>query len=168
MSCGVVHRLGLDPMLLWLWRRPAAVALIWPPAWELPYAMGAALKKTKKKKKKKMMNRLKSIFKTYVCMPPITNYPVFFICKTVKLKTCINWNIKHKIVLDLKFFLFVYFIVISPNTLFFFFSLYSVGTQLHIHVYIIFSPIVVLHCRYLDIVLSTTQQDLIVNPFQKQ
>ena len=42
-------------MLLWLWCRPAAVAPIRPLAWELPYAMGAALKskKTKKKKKKK-------------------------------------------------------------------------------------------------------------------
>ena len=50
----------------------------------------------------------------------------------------------------------------------FFFPLYSMGTQLHIHVYIMFSPIVVLHCKYLDIVISATQQDLIVNPLQKQ
>ena len=40
-----------DPALLWLWCRLAAVALIGPLAWELPYAMGAALKKPKKKKK---------------------------------------------------------------------------------------------------------------------
>ena len=33
-----------------LWRRPAAVALIRPLAWEPPYAMGVALKKKKKKK----------------------------------------------------------------------------------------------------------------------
>ena len=50
MSCGVGGRRGLDPVLLWLWHRPAATAT---------YAMGAALrkgkrtKKTKKKKKKK-------------------------------------------------------------------------------------------------------------------
>ena len=31
-------------MLLWLWRRLVATALICPLAWELPYAMGAALK----------------------------------------------------------------------------------------------------------------------------
>jgi len=44
------------------------------------------------------------------------------------------------------------------------------GTQLHIHVYIVFSPIVVLHSKYLDIVLSAqfSQQDLLINPFQKQ
>ena len=36
------------PSLLWLWYRPAAAALIWPLAWELPYALGAALKATKK------------------------------------------------------------------------------------------------------------------------
>ena len=38
---------GLDPALLWLWRRLAAVALIQPLAWELPYALGAALKRKK-------------------------------------------------------------------------------------------------------------------------
>ena len=44
MSCGVGHRCGLDPALLWLWHRPAAVALIRPLAWEPPYAASAALK----------------------------------------------------------------------------------------------------------------------------
>ena len=36
LSCGVVHRCGSDPTLLWLWGRPAAVARIQPLAWELP------------------------------------------------------------------------------------------------------------------------------------
>ena len=47
MSCSVGHRLGLDPawLWLWLWPRLAATALIRPLAWDLPYAMGAALKK---------------------------------------------------------------------------------------------------------------------------
>jgi len=40
----------LDPTLLWLWRRPAAVVPIGPLAWEPPYAAGAALKSQKKKK----------------------------------------------------------------------------------------------------------------------
>ena len=63
------------------------------------------------------------------------------------------------------FFLLIYFLLLFPPThLFFSFLLYSMGTQLHIPVYIIFSPIVVLHCKYLDIVLSAAQQDLIVNP----
>ena len=53
MSCGVGHRLGLDLALLWLWCRRAAVALIRLLAWELPYAMGAALKRPKGKKKKR-------------------------------------------------------------------------------------------------------------------
>ena len=47
MSCGIGCRLGSDPKLLWLWRRPAATAPIQTLAWERPYAMGAALKKTK-------------------------------------------------------------------------------------------------------------------------
>ena len=48
MSCGAGRRLGSDPALLWLWCRPAAAALALPLAWELPYAAGAALEKTKK------------------------------------------------------------------------------------------------------------------------
>ena len=36
---------GLDLMLLWLWRRPAAVAPIGPLDWEPPYAASVALKK---------------------------------------------------------------------------------------------------------------------------
>ena len=39
--------------LAWLWHKLAAVAPIWPLAWELPYAAGAVLKKKKKKKSKK-------------------------------------------------------------------------------------------------------------------
>ena len=47
MSCGVVHRCGSDPSLLWLWHRLAAVATIKPLVWEPPYAASAALKKKK-------------------------------------------------------------------------------------------------------------------------
>ena len=40
-----------DPALLWLWRRPPAVALIRSLDWEPPYTKGVALKnKTKPKK----------------------------------------------------------------------------------------------------------------------
>ena len=52
MSCGVGHRRGLDPALLWLWRKLAAIVPIRPLAWELPCAMGVALKRQKEKKKK--------------------------------------------------------------------------------------------------------------------
>ena len=45
--------LTLDPALLWLWRRPAAVAPIGPLTWEPLCAAGAAIKRPKKKKKKK-------------------------------------------------------------------------------------------------------------------
>ena len=51
MSCGVGCRCGSDSALPWLWRRPAAAALIQPPAWEFPYAMGVALKRKKEEKK---------------------------------------------------------------------------------------------------------------------
>ena len=51
MSCGAGHRFGLDPMLLWLWRRPAATAPNRPLAWEPLYAVGKALEKVKTKQK---------------------------------------------------------------------------------------------------------------------
>ena len=51
VSCGVGRRRGLDPVLLWLWRRPAATVLIGPLAWEPPCAAGAALEKAKRPKK---------------------------------------------------------------------------------------------------------------------
>ena len=49
VNCGVGHRCGLDPVLLWLWCRQMAPAQIRPLAWEPPYAAGTALEKTKKK-----------------------------------------------------------------------------------------------------------------------
>ena len=45
-------------VLLWLWCKPVATALIRPLAWNSPYAVGAALKKTKNKKRKKMHHML--------------------------------------------------------------------------------------------------------------
>ena len=53
VNCGVGHRHGSDFALLWLWRRLAAVAPIWPLAWELPYATSVALKKQKNKQANK-------------------------------------------------------------------------------------------------------------------
>ena len=73
MSCGVGRRHGTDPTLLWLWCRPAAVALMGPLAWEPPYATGAALKRTesppKKKKKKKKKEE-----KSFVSFPNILGF----------------------------------------------------------------------------------------------
>ena len=47
-SCGVSHRCGSDPVLLWLWCRLAAVALIRPLAWELPLCHGCNHKRKNK------------------------------------------------------------------------------------------------------------------------
>ena len=57
MSCGVGCRRGLDPMLLWLWRRLAAIAPIRPLAWEPPYAAKVAHEIAKRPKKKKGLCR---------------------------------------------------------------------------------------------------------------
>ena len=50
----------LRSQLLWLLCRLAAVALIWPLAWECPYAASKALKR--KKKKKKSQEKLENSF----------------------------------------------------------------------------------------------------------
>ena len=60
VSCGIGHRRGSDPVLLWLWCRPAVAALIQSLAWELLYIEGAALKSKQKTKKP---NFLTLIFK---------------------------------------------------------------------------------------------------------
>ena len=43
------HRCGSGPVLLWLWHRLVAAALILPLAWALPYATHASLKSKKTK-----------------------------------------------------------------------------------------------------------------------
>ena len=48
VSCGVGHRRGSDPVLLWLWSRLVATAPIGPLGWEPPYAEGSGPRKGKK------------------------------------------------------------------------------------------------------------------------
>ena len=57
MSCGIGHRLGSDPALLWLWHRPATVPPIRPLAWEPPYAAVVALKRQKQKQMTANLNK---------------------------------------------------------------------------------------------------------------
>ena len=52
VSCGVGCRCGVDPVLLWLWRRLEAAALIGPLAWEPACAASVALEKTKKERER--------------------------------------------------------------------------------------------------------------------
>ena len=70
MSCGVGRRGGSDPLLLWLWRLPAAVAPIRTLAWEPPYAMGAALEKRQKDKKKIIMKNKSSFLNQKILLIP--------------------------------------------------------------------------------------------------
>ena len=50
--------LGSDPELSWLWCRLAAVVLIRPLAWELPHAVGVALKSKIKQQTKMLTERV--------------------------------------------------------------------------------------------------------------
>ena len=56
LGYGVGCRCSLDLAFLWLWRKPAATAPIQLLAWELPFAVGAALKRKKKQKTKRLMD----------------------------------------------------------------------------------------------------------------
>ena len=82
MSCGVGLRRGSDPVLLWLWCRPTAVAPVRPLAWEPPYSSGTALKGQKDKKKEKKEKGLKlseARDRTHSLMVPSW---IYFCCAT--------------------------------------------------------------------------------------
>ena len=88
MSCGVGHRRGSDPVLLCLWCRPVAIALIVPPAWEPPCATGVALEKGKKKKKDKI-----KIFKIKFIMNILNIHKMYL---NIYNKYIINKKFKNK------------------------------------------------------------------------
>ena len=71
MSCGVGHRGGSDPVLLLLWYRPAGTGLIWPLAWEAPYARSTAQNQKNKTKQKKPHKILLYITGNYIQFPGI-------------------------------------------------------------------------------------------------
>ena len=66
-GCSIGRRSGSDLVLLWLWRRLAAVTLIKPLAGKLQYASGAAVK-TNKKKKQKHLVKLYTFFFLSFCL----------------------------------------------------------------------------------------------------
>ena len=57
VSPGMGHRCGSNPKFLWLWCRLAVAALIWPLAWDLPYATGVCPIKQNKNKNKNKNNK---------------------------------------------------------------------------------------------------------------
>ena len=74
MSCGVGHRRGSGPMLLWLWCRLAATAPIRPLAWGPPHAVRAALEMAKEKKKKKTKRIQHSVLKDAGLIPGLAQW----------------------------------------------------------------------------------------------
>ena len=61
-SCIRGRRHSLDPLFLWLWWRLAAIALIQPLPWGLPYAAPLALKNKQTNKKAKEKSRFSIFF----------------------------------------------------------------------------------------------------------
>ena len=58
-SWGVGCRRGsIDPVLLWLWHRPVAIALMQPRTWELINAVGAALQRQNQNKTNQKTSKL--------------------------------------------------------------------------------------------------------------
>ena len=68
MSCGLGRGLGLDPMLMWLWYRPAATALIQPLAREPPHGAVQKKKKIKKRKKEIHYKIITQHTRAYICV----------------------------------------------------------------------------------------------------
>ena len=87
------------------------------------------------------------------------NYAFYFI------NTCTFWNAKDSYQKHFFFFslmrMIIFFLPFFPTS-------NSMVTQLHIHVHILFSHIIMFHHKWLDIVPGATQQDLIANAFWRQ
>ena len=101
MSCGVGHKCSLDPSLmwLWLWCRPATVALIQPLTWEPLYAAGAALKKINKNKVSSSSSLPPSlILLNFLSKDHLARY--FLACSSfhghsVGPRTCLSHQVSH-------------------------------------------------------------------------
>ena len=74
--CEQGHRRGSN--FVWLWHRPAAVAPVWPLAWELPYAASASLKSKKKKKGKKKYDCIISSLSRKDCLKILEQHVSLF------------------------------------------------------------------------------------------
>ena len=103
MSCGIGHRRGSDPALLWPWRRLVATAPIGPLATKPPYAAGTALKKTERQKKKKNLGLSQSEelnssplcygLKYFLLPINLQHRPPFVKNKDIKVTQCCILNI---------------------------------------------------------------------------
>ena len=171
MSGGVGWSCGLDLVLLRLWRRPAATALIRPLAWELPHAVSLAPRsKTNKQKQKKKPTKQQTTTKNpFIVIDSSISLSFFFEkfifnchesnnIKTIfPVSSCSCW------VFNNDFYLFHD----SWFTVFCQFLLYSQATQSHIHKYSLFPTLssIMFHHKWLDTVSWAIQQDLIAYPF---
>ena len=90
MSCGIGRRHGSESVLLWLWCRLAARALIRPLARKPPYAAGSALNTKKKKKKKKKKKEKRVISFQLLLKEKILN--LLFSHKNGNLAICDNMD----------------------------------------------------------------------------
>ena len=78
MSCGVGCRRCSAPTSLWLWHRPAAIALIPTRAWEPPYAEGVALEMAKRPKKKSLNFILIALARHIVLNMKVMQFDLYF------------------------------------------------------------------------------------------
>ena len=96
LGAGHIH--SSDAKLLWLWCWPATVALIWPLAWELPYASDLkSKKKAKKKKKGKEYYSIPFAFPSeyFVSHPPFTKFCQKMFTMTSPPPSTLNYSSVH-------------------------------------------------------------------------
>ena len=74
MNCGVGHRHSLGLVLLWLWCRPAATALIRPLAWEFPCATGVALENAKRQQQQQQQQQKHVVFIAFLVIRQLSVY----------------------------------------------------------------------------------------------
>ena len=170
MSCGVGRRCGLDPILLWLWHRLGATALIQPLAWEPPCASGVLRPSLPPKRHKLLLHLLCLLPCKWACcrgtvtfLSNCSRFTQGILGRCDYLQTgcspyiCTGPHKHMAVIVCVVFLRFLFFSVI-------------IDLQCSASIYIFFSHIILHHVplqvtRYI-IVPCALQQDLIAYPLQ--
>ena len=91
MSCGVGGcRRGSDLALLWLWCRPAAVAPIWPLAWEPPICRRCSPKRQNKECKRTQQGMVLVSYQFILSIKGISDWVSKICTECIQMYFCAN------------------------------------------------------------------------------